>query len=66
MGTSKTRGEQGSTISLKAAMQPGHWLRAQIYNNNHHRTAEERRESWHLAKVLCFCLSGLVELRFVS
>jgi hypothetical protein len=34
MGTSKTRGEQGSTTSLKAAVQPGHWLWALIYNNN--------------------------------
>jgi hypothetical protein len=34
VGTSKTRGEQGSTTSLKAAVQPGHWLRALIYNNN--------------------------------
>jgi hypothetical protein len=34
MGTSKTRGEQGSTTSLKAAVQLGHWLRALIYNNN--------------------------------
>jgi hypothetical protein len=33
-GTSKTRGEQGGTTSLKAAVQPGHWLRALIYNNN--------------------------------
>jgi hypothetical protein len=28
VGTSKTRGEQGSTTSLKAVVQPGHWLRA--------------------------------------
>jgi hypothetical protein len=33
VGTSKTRREQGSTTSLKAAVQPGHWLRALIYNN---------------------------------
>jgi hypothetical protein len=33
VGTSKTRGEQGSTTSLKAAVQPGHWLRALIYSN---------------------------------
>jgi hypothetical protein len=39
VGRSKTSGEQGSTISLNAALQPGHWLRALIYyyynyNNN--------------------------------
>jgi hypothetical protein len=34
VGTSKTRGEQVSTTSLKAAVQPGHWLRALIYKNN--------------------------------
>jgi hypothetical protein len=34
MGMSKTRGGQGSTTSLKAAMQPGHWLRTLIYKNN--------------------------------
>jgi hypothetical protein len=35
VGTSKTKGWQGSTTSLlKAAVQPGHWLRALIYNNN--------------------------------
>jgi hypothetical protein len=37
VGTSKTRGgEQGLTISLKAALQAGHWLRALIYNNKNH------------------------------
>jgi hypothetical protein len=34
VGTSKTGGKQGSTTSLKAVVQPGHWLRALIYNNN--------------------------------
>jgi hypothetical protein len=34
VGTSKTRGEQGSTTSQKAAVQSGYWLRALIYNNN--------------------------------
>jgi hypothetical protein len=34
MGMSQIRGEQGSTTSLKAAVQPGHWPRALIYNNN--------------------------------
>jgi hypothetical protein len=34
VGTSKIRGEQSSTISLKVAVQPGHRLRALIYNNN--------------------------------
>jgi hypothetical protein len=37
MGTSKTRGEQGSTTSLKVAVQLGHWLQALIYNNNFSR-----------------------------
>jgi hypothetical protein len=36
MGTSKTRGEQGSTTSLKAAVQLGHLLRALIYKNTRH------------------------------
>jgi hypothetical protein len=34
METSKTRGEQGSTTSLRAAVHLGHWLWALIYNNN--------------------------------
>jgi hypothetical protein len=34
IATSKIRGKHGSTTSLKAAVQPGHWLRALIYNNN--------------------------------
>jgi hypothetical protein len=45
VGTSKTRGEQGSTISVKAAVQPGHWLRTLIYNNNNNNLLVRRIES---------------------
>jgi hypothetical protein len=34
VGTSKISGEQGCTISLKAAVQPGHRLWALIYDDN--------------------------------
>jgi hypothetical protein len=34
VGTSKTKRKRGRTTSLKAAVKPGHWLQALIYNSN--------------------------------
>jgi hypothetical protein len=42
-GKSETRREQGSTTSLKAAVQPEPWLRALIYNNNNNSNNKLKR-----------------------
>jgi hypothetical protein len=40
-GNVYNKGEQGSTTSLKAAVQPGHWLRALNFKNNNNKVGTE-------------------------
>jgi hypothetical protein len=52
VGMSKTRGEQGSITSLKAAVQPGHWLWAVIYYYNNNNNALTLK-NYHLTCSWC-------------